>query len=95
MKRFDKMTVGLFGGLLAPVLAFIVYFKIHDSQMSLADVLHRLIESKVISYYVSLCAIANLAVFFFFLRLNADHAARGVLGATIVYAFIVLFLKLK
>jgi hypothetical protein len=95
MKKYDRMLVGLAGGLLTPVLVFAAYFTIHDPKLNLIDVLLRLNESGVLSHYLSLCAIANLLLFFLFLRIDAERAARGVLGATLIYAFTVLFLKMS
>ena len=94
MKRFDNIVTGLTCGLIAPAVVFVIYFSIHDPMLHILDVFHRLTESGVISYYMSLCAIANLLLFFIFLKFNIERAARGVLGATIIYAFTVLFLKL-
>jgi len=94
MNKWDKMLIGLAGGLIVPLLAFAIYFKIRDPYLSISDSVQRLKESGVISYYMSLCAIANLLLFFLFLNLNAERAARGVLGATIVYALTILILKL-
>ncbi len=95
MKKVDNIFSGLAGGLIMPLIVLAGYFSIHDPKLSLIDVFHRLLESRVMSYYLSLCAIANLLLFFIFLRFNAEKAALGVLGATIVYAFTVLFLKLS
>ena len=94
MRKYDKMVTGLAGGLIAPLIVFSIYFKIRDPKLSLYDTIQRLSESGVITYYLSLSAIANLGLFFVFLRLDAEQAARGVLGATILYAFTILFLKL-
>ena len=95
MKKYDSILLGLAVGLLTPALAFAIYFSIRDPQLHLIDVLARLTESGVLSYYISLSAIANLLAFFLFLRVNADRAARGVLGATLVYAFSILFIKIS
>ena len=38
----------------------------------------------------SLCVFANVGVFWLFLQKKYEKAARGVLGATILYAFVVL-----
>lgn len=94
MKRKNSLFTGIVCGLIAPVVVFVVYFSIHDPLLNLIDVVRRLNASGVISYYLSLSAIANLALFFLFLKFNAEKSARGVLGATIIYAFIVLILKL-
>jgi hypothetical protein len=94
MKKYDSMWIGLAGGLLAPLLLFVIYFSIRDPGLHIADQVNRMAEANVLAYYVSLCALANLLLFFVFLRMNAERAARGVLGATILYAFTVIFLKL-
>jgi hypothetical protein len=94
MKGFDRMWTGIAAGLLAPMLVFVIYFSVKDPGLHIADQLKRQSEANVLSYYVSLCAIVNLLLFFIFLRLNAERAARGVLGATILYALSVVFLKL-
>lgn len=88
------MLVGLAAGLLVPVFSYVTYFKIHDPLLSLADVTRRLDESGVLTHYLSLCVITNLLLFFLFLRINAERAARGVLGSTIFYAFMILIFKL-
>ena len=94
MKKPDTLSFGLIGGLVTPLITFALYFSIRDPQLKLVDQVHRLVESKVISYYLSLCAGANLALFLLFLRFDAERAARGVLGATILYAFAIILLNL-
>jgi hypothetical protein len=93
VRKLDTMLTGLLGGLLVPLLVFAAYFSIRDPQLGLGMIVMRLVDSGVITYYMSLCAIANLLLFFLFLKINADRAARGVLGATIIYAFTVLLIK--
>ena len=93
MKGIDRMWIGLTGGLLSPLLLFVIYFSIRDPGLHMADQINRMIEAGVLAYYISLCALANLLLFFIFLRMNADRAARGVVGATILYAFGVIIIK--
>jgi hypothetical protein len=88
------MLLGMIGGLLFPVLSFFIYFSIRDPDLHIADQVSRMIEANVFAYYLSLCALVNLFLFFIFLRINAERAARGVLGATILYAFTVIIIKL-
>lgn len=95
MKKANNMLTGLACGLAAPAIVFVTYFSIRDPYMHLADSVQRFYESGVLSYYISLSAIVNLGLFFLFLKFNADKSARGVLGATIIYAFTILFLKVS
>jgi hypothetical protein len=94
MKKWDTMTAGVACGIFLPLVAFVIYFRLHDPMLSLADVYNRMVENETITYYMSLFTIANLLLFFLFLQLNAERAARGVLGATILYAFSILIFKL-
>lgn len=94
MKNADSMIIGLACGLIAPALVLVGYFSIHDPQLNIVDSIRRLYESGVLSYYLSLSSIVNLGLFFLFLKFNAEKSARGVLGATIICAFTILFLKL-
>ena len=94
MKGADRMWIGLAGGLLIPPLLFVIYFSVRDPGLHLYDQVNRMIEANILAYYVSICAIANLLLFFLFLRFNAERAARGVVGATILYAFTIILLKI-
>ena len=95
MKKANSLLTGFLAGLFLPALIFAGYFTIRDPLLRLTDVIRRLFELKVLSHYISLCAIANLALFFLFLKWNAERSARGVLGATILYAFLILLLTLS
>lgn len=93
MKKYDHMWIGFVVGLLAPLLLFVIYFSLRDPGLHIADQMKRQAEANVLSYYVSLCTLVNLLLFFMSLKANAERAARGVLGATILYAFIVIIIK--
>lgn len=44
--------------------------------------------------FMSLCALINLPVFFYFIKKNMEFRARGVLFGTLVYAVIFMYFKL-
>ncbi len=69
---------------------FIEYFSKYDFYKSLALIQEGNLEGKVLV----LGAIANLFVFFVFLKKNQIYRARGVLFETFLIALIVLFLTL-
>lgn len=93
MKKYDRMWIGFVVGILAPLLLFVIYFSFRDPGLHLTDQIARQAESNVLSYYVSLCTLVNLLLFFMSLKANAERAARGILGATIIYAFTVVIIK--
>jgi len=49
---------------------------------------------KVFFKILSLCVFPNLAFFLFFYRSKYDMAARGIIMATFMYAFLVLIAKM-
>ena len=54
----------------------------------------RYIESgNIYTQILSLCAIANLPLFYFFLELNAIKGTRGIIMITLIYAIINFALK--
>jgi hypothetical protein len=90
----DNIATGLLCGFIAPALAFIIYVKIKQPHETLIDVVNEFIRLKIVTVILSFAAFINLVVFFAFIWVKADKSARGVLTATIIYAFAVIILKL-
>jgi len=88
-----KSWVGWLTGILVPPAGFIVFSYFYFSGQSLREVWEMFALRHVIPHVISLSVILNLVCFFAFLKVNRDEAARGVLGATFLYVFIVLYLK--
>ncbi len=91
--KFDSVGVGFIAGLLVPLVIFFVVFLFGKDDVSFPDYLKSLWKIHALIKLGSLCVFANLAVFMNFIRLKYDKAAKGVLGATLIYAFIVLISK--
>ncbi|HKJ79231.1 MAG TPA: hypothetical protein VKA10_06835 [Prolixibacteraceae bacterium] len=89
----DKTEIGLLAGFAVPVLIFFAVYYFGESNVSLANYVKSLWHIQALIKLGSLCVFANLAVFMGFLQLKYEKAARGVLGATIVYALVVLISK--
>lgn len=51
-------------------------------------------QMKILMKLLSICVFPNLGIFFIFYRMKYDMAARGVIMATFMYAFMVLIAKL-
>ena len=92
--RFDNVGIGLLVGFLLPVIVFIVVWQIGKSEMSISDFTQSLMQLNVLIKLGSLCVFLNSAVFMGFIQLKFEKTARGVLGATIIYAFVVLISRL-
>jgi hypothetical protein len=89
-QRFDTLGVGLLAGFAVPVLIFFAVFIFGEQDVSFSNYVRNLWRLQALVKLVSLCVFANLLVFMGFIRLKYDQAARGVLGATIIYGLAVL-----
>jgi hypothetical protein len=91
-EKYDRLAVGLAGGLLLPVLAFLVSWLIL-SDGPLSQYIERFQNFNRISSLISLSALSNLLLFFLFLWKNMYSSARGVIFATLILAFVMLIVK--
>ncbi len=89
-KKIDRMEFGLLAGLVLPLVIFFLVYIIGENSVSFSDYLKSMWRLNALIKIMSLCVFANLAAFWGFLQLKCERAARGVLGATILYAFVVL-----
>jgi hypothetical protein len=91
----DNILTGLFAGIVAPAVAFIIYAKFKQSNATVLEVINEFIRLKIVTVVLSFAAFVNLLVFFAFIWTKSDKSAKGVLAATIIYFFFVIILKLK
>ncbi len=90
---FDKTGIGLAAGFLLPVVLFFAVYWFGENEISFASFIQNMWHIHALVKLGSLCVFANLLVFWLFIRLKYDRAARGVLGATLAYALVVLISK--
>jgi hypothetical protein len=90
----DHLLTGLLCGFLAPAIAFLVYAKFKEPDHALTEVINEFIKLKIVTVILSFAAFVNLIVFLLFIWFKADQSAKGVLTATILYAFFVIILKI-
>lgn len=86
------MLSGLVPALVLPVLTILVFWLV-KSDRGLVDFLEQFQQMRMLSKVVSLAAIPNLLLFFLFIWTNRNFAARGVIFATLLLAFLMLILK--
>ncbi len=87
---FDNPAIGFLLGFLVPVIIFFTVYYFGERDISFSNYLSNLWRLQALIKLVSLCVFANLLVFMGFIQLKYDQAARGVLGATIIYGLAVL-----
>ncbi len=88
----NKSFIGFFVGLIAPFVAFSV-FVLFVLELDLFQTISEVSKSDKLPHIISLSLLINLVIFFMKIKTKREKAARGILGATIFYAFIVLYLK--
>ncbi len=88
--RFDNISIGFLIGFVLPVVVFFVVYLIGKNDISVAEYIKSLQQLNVLIKLGSLCVFLNSAVFMGFIKLKFEKTARGILGATIIYAFAIL-----
>ena len=89
----NQFVKGVFVGLIAPIVAFVIYVAFY-LEADVMETYNSLVKMNKLTHVISLSALINLLLFFMNLKTNRDLIAKGILFATIIYAFIVLGLKL-
>ncbi len=87
-----EITIGIITAILTNTLGVILYTLIFSEKSIEATILRSLNEG-FFGKIVTLGAILNLIAFFFFIRKEKDHSARGVLLTTIIIAVAIMIRK--
>ncbi|WP_297090896.1 hypothetical protein [uncultured Draconibacterium sp.] len=88
--NFDTFGAGFLAGLILPVVIFFVFYLVGENDVAFVNYIKSMWRIQALVKIGSLCVFANVGVFWIFLKMKYEKAARGVLGATIIYAFVVL-----
>jgi len=88
--KLDNVGIGFFAGFVLPIVVFFAVWLIGKNEMSISEYTQSLMQLNVLVKLGSLCVFLNSAVFMGFIKLKFEKTARGILGATIIYAFLVL-----
>lgn len=88
--KFDNVGIGFLVGFVLPVIVFFTVYLIGKNEISISDYTKSLMQLNVLVKLGSLCVFVNSAVFMGFIKLKFEKTARGILGATITYAFVIL-----
>jgi hypothetical protein len=92
--RYDKILTGWLIGAFLPILILLITYEVKYSEMEFQQFLRNMWQMRIFMKLLSLCVFPNLGFFFLFYRMKYDMAARGVIMATFMYAFVVLIFKL-
>lgn len=89
----DKVWIGVIAGLIAPAIALWLYYFINYRDLGIGRFIDLQKLGDTYTPLISLCVLANLAVFYPFIWKEKWRGAKGVIGATLIWAMLVLFLK--
>ncbi|MBI5219050.1 MAG: hypothetical protein HY958_08985 [Bacteroidia bacterium] len=92
--KFNSFLLGAVFGMLVPSLAFVIFYLVKAPRnFTFIDFIKQVKYFEMLSSLISLCVIPNLLIFFIFIWLNKLYSARGMVFATMVYAFIIVIVK--
>ena len=93
-KRKLTIALGIFLGLIGPLITMYTFYFFNYSALEFEVFIDRLLYSTLFAPVLSLCVLINLLLFFVFIWLNRDEGSKGVLLTTILYALLILGMKL-
>jgi len=91
--KWDRFWVGFIPGLIGPLLGILFFYVLKYSDHTFAEYLVLVKQPSVLSPLLSFGAIINLFIFFPFIWNHRYNAARGVIGATILYMIPIVITK--
>ena|SRR5882672_2959902 len=96
MFKKDNLKLGIAIGLVAPLLAMILYYYWNFSRaMTLSEYLNLLVTNKpLLTGVSSISLIANAICFTIYINTHRDKTAKGIFVATLAYGIGVLVYKL-
>jgi hypothetical protein len=88
-----NVTKGFSIGIIAPIITLIIYISfILEVEIDMAFAEFERLNT--LTHHISLSVfLTNILLFFMNIKTNREEVAKGILGATIVYAFIVVMIK--
>ncbi|WP_339841338.1 hypothetical protein [uncultured Maribacter sp.] len=92
MNTKKEILIGFMVGIIANTIGTLLYILLF-SDLSIAETYAAAVAQEHVGSLLALGAVLNLIAFFGFLRIKRDNRAKGVLLATIITAFIILYYK--
>lgn len=88
-----NLTKGFSIGIIAPIITLIIYISfILEVEIDIAFAEFERLNT--LTHHISLSVfLTNILLFFMNIKTNKEEVAKGILGATMVYAFIVVMIK--
>ena len=88
-----EVAKGFSIGVIAPLVTLVIYIAF-ILEVEIETALATFEKMNTLTHHISLSVfLTNIILFFLQIKIYKEQVARGILGATFVYAFIVMFIK--
>ena len=91
--KLDSPFVGLFLGILIPVIGMLIFYKTNFNTLDIKEFFEHVERLNKTPQLISLSVVANLGLFFLFIWKKFYYSAKGVIIATFLYTMFVLIIK--
>jgi len=92
--KLDNFILGIVVGFILPILSTLGYWLWSFKYMRFyPQFLRFLMDGRVLSAVLSLCLIPNLGLFFLFINKEYYKSCRGMILSTLLYGFLIVYLK--
>jgi hypothetical protein len=93
MQAKNNILVGLLFGLIVPFLALMIVYLTGFPGFRFIDFFRFTMSKNILQNLVSLCGLANLPLFYLFIRSESYESVKGVILATFILVLLVIILK--
>ena len=93
MSPRKQLFLGLGMGLMTAFIVSIIVFLKTNPGLSAKDYFNVFVYSKLLAGILSVSLIANLGLFYLFLKLDKDQISKGVLAATVIVGILIFIMK--
>lgn len=91
--KYNKLLIGLLLGIIIPVITLLTFTFIKSDSTNVVHYLKFVSRVSLMSNVLSLCAIPNLAIFYFFINKEYYYSGRGVILATMIWGALVIITR--
>ena len=88
----SNLLIGLILGIVSPIILFIITI-VFILEYNITDFVNYQINKQNFPAIISLCLLANLAMFFLKLKNSKDQQAKGVLFSTFLFGILIIYFK--
>jgi len=91
-QKIDKLWIGALIGALIPLIIFIVLYFQQGIADSFFTFIGNLFQQRLLSAFLRIGLIGNLAIFLVAFNLHQDKLPKGILLSTIIYGMFIVYM---